>query len=108
MRARSRARSAGAECASPACRSKTPDVARLAPDPRPTAAIPRHDGIGRREHRADQTVESVDIHRIFKTVRGMQKRVEFLDLPSGQWSGLNRPDWHVPFHPETLSDHAAS
>jgi hypothetical protein len=76
--------------------------------PDPPQPFRGHDGIGRREHRADETVESIDIHRIFKTVRGMQKRVEFLDLPSGQWPGLDRPDWHVPFHREALSDHAAS
>jgi hypothetical protein len=52
--------------------------------------------------RADEAVESVEIHRIFETVLGQQKRVEFPDLPIGQRAGLDWPYWHVPFHREAL------
>jgi hypothetical protein len=46
---------------------------------------------------------------IFETVLDQQKRVEFLDLPIGQRSGLDRSYWHVPFHfIAKLCDQAAS
>src|ERR1017187_1716671 len=62
-----------------------------------------------REHRADEAVESGDVHRIVEAVVGKQKRVEFLDLPIGQRSGLDWSYRQVPIHREALSaDHAAS
>ena len=68
----------------------------LVPDP--PHPFRGHDCIRPREQRADEAVKSEEIHRIFETVLGQQKRVEFLDLLIGQRSGLDRPYWKVPFH----------
>jgi hypothetical protein len=45
----------------------------------------------------DPTQPFRKVHRIFEAILGQQKPVEFLDLPTGQRSGLDRPYGHVPF-----------
>src|SRR5580704_5409469 len=73
MPARSRVRSAGSECASPASALKLRRLLALFLVPDPTQPFRK-------------------VHRIFEAILGQQKPVEFLDLPTSQ-----RSYGHVPF-----------